>query len=135
MVEAMNPTKPSRSTPSLHRRRRAALKLKQRRRLFAEQLESRALLAALHNWDDPFDTDSNGIFTPADILHVINQINEQTGTSAATSGGEGEAAPVFYNDVNGDGLVSPIDALHTICLLYTSPSPRDGLLSRMPSSA
>ena len=24
---------------------------------------------------------------------------------------------------------------HTICLLYTSPSPRDGLLSRMPSSA
>ena len=26
-------------------------------------------------------------------------------------------------------------ALGTICLLYTSPSPRDGLLSRMPSSA
>ena len=25
--------------------------------------------------------------------------------------------------------------LHTTCLLYTSPSPRDGLLSRMPSSA
>ena len=27
-----------------------------------------------------------------------------------------------------------VDALIT-CLLYTSPSPRDGLLSRMPSSA
>ena len=31
------------------------------------------------------------------------------------------------------------DAVHDegldICLLYTSPSPRDGLLSRMPSSA
>ena len=26
-------------------------------------------------------------------------------------------------------------AIHTACLLYTSPSPRDGLLSRMPSSA
>ena len=25
--------------------------------------------------------------------------------------------------------------LHEVCLLYTSPSPRDGLLSRMPSSA
>ena len=25
--------------------------------------------------------------------------------------------------------------MHKICLLYTSPSPRDGLLSRMPSSA
>src|SRR5664279_6312773 len=27
------------------------------------------------------------------------------------------------------------DSLSDICLLYTSPSPRDGLLSRMPSSA
>ena len=26
-------------------------------------------------------------------------------------------------------------AIFTVCLLYTSPSPRDGLLSRMPSSA
>ena len=26
-------------------------------------------------------------------------------------------------------------ALYQHCLLYTSPSPRDGLLSRMPSSA
>ena len=25
--------------------------------------------------------------------------------------------------------------MHQTCLLYTSPSPRDGLLSRMPSSA
>ena len=29
----------------------------------------------------------------------------------------------------------PDDAVPLICLLYTSPSPRDGLLSRMPSSA
>ena len=28
-----------------------------------------------------------------------------------------------------------IDEGADICLLYTSPSPRDGLLSRMPSSA
>ena len=26
-------------------------------------------------------------------------------------------------------------AVYGVCLLYTSPSPRDGLLSRMPSSA
>ena len=26
-------------------------------------------------------------------------------------------------------------AMDSVCLLYTSPSPRDGLLSRMPSSA
>ena len=28
-----------------------------------------------------------------------------------------------------------VDDIFEICLLYTSPSPRDGLLSRMPSSA
>ena len=36
-----------------------------------------------------------------------------------------------------DGVVGredPVDRLRS-CLLYTSPSPRDGLLSRMPSSA
>ena len=33
-----------------------------------------------------------------------------------------------------DAKIIQVDADHT-CLLYTSPSPRDGLLSRMPSSA
>ena len=28
-----------------------------------------------------------------------------------------------------------LDYKDDVCLLYTSPSPRDGLLSRMPSSA
>ena len=28
-----------------------------------------------------------------------------------------------------------VGCIHMTCLLYTSPSPRDGLLSRMPSSA
>ena len=28
-----------------------------------------------------------------------------------------------------------IERMNEACLLYTSPSPRDGLLSRMPSSA
>ena len=28
-----------------------------------------------------------------------------------------------------------LDSQDIVCLLYTSPSPRDGLLSRMPSSA
>ena len=32
-------------------------------------------------------------------------------------------------------LLVGIDGVRNICLLYTSPSPRDGLLSRMPSSA
>ena len=33
------------------------------------------------------------------------------------------------------GMRTAPSALNKHCLLYTSPSPRDGLLSRMPSSA
>ena len=37
---------------------------------------------------------------------------------------------------NGNKLISGTEYENmTLCLLYTSPSPRDGLLSRMPSSA
>ena len=39
------------------------------------------------------------------------------------------AAPVNPSDLNA------IEGKYPVCLLYTSPSPRDGLLSRMPSSA
>ena len=39
-------------------------------------------------------------------------------------------AQVGYEGVTEGGL-----AWYVSCLLYTSPSPRDGLLSRMPSSA
>ena len=44
-------------------------------------------------------------------------------------------------DIDTDGAMSPRDALASAgdtlrtCLLYTSPSPRDATLSRMPSSA
>ena len=38
----------------------------------------------------------------------------------------------FYNEKD---LIKQNDGTFKTCLLYTSPSPRDGLLSRMPSSA
>src|SRR5680860_1823973 len=38
-----------------------------------------------------------------------------------------------YNECSFCGVSCP--ARDYFCLLYTSPSPRDGLLSRMPSSA
>ena len=38
------------------------------------------------------------------------------------------------NEVPG-GAAQNVMVLVNNCLLYTSPSPRDGLLSRMPSSA
>ena len=38
------------------------------------------------------------------------------------------------NDLRGETEIVERERIST-CLLYTSPSPRDGLLSRMPSSA
>ena len=42
------------------------------------------------------------------------------------------ALPIGPRDLWSDDVR---DEDYNICLLYTSPSPRDGLLSRMPSSA
>ena len=39
-----------------------------------------------------------------------------------------------FFDLGGHSIIAQ-QLLFKICLLYTSPSPRDGLLSRMPSSA
>ena len=47
---------------------------------------------------------------------------------------KGKRHPTVHNNVvvgAGAKILGPIE----VCLLYTSPSPRDGLLSRMPSSA
>ena len=47
------------------------------------------------------------------------------------------AAPAFVAAATGEHAASVrlSGARFEVCLLYTSPSPRDGLLSRMPSSA
>ena len=54
------------------------------------------------------------------------------------------AMAITINDMNNDELTALTEGMlksgstlkwHLPCLLYTSPSPRDGLLSRMPSSA
>ena len=49
---------------------------------------------------------------------------------------------IIYGGSAGPGLLPQLDTVDGLflgrfahCLLYTSPSPRDGLLSRMPSSA
>ena len=47
---------------------------------------------------------------------------------------EDETAPELAESVDS-ALAERVSAELGSCLLYTSPSPRDGLLSRMPSSA
>ena len=55
--------------------------------------------------------------------------------------GKGKGAPEYWVSNVKPGRILfevegiPRDVAHKACLLYTSPSPRDGLLSRMPSSA
>ena len=54
------------------------------------------------------------------------------------NGTKNSTMPIIFSGTGGLALI-PIQMLEKenfeICLLYTSPSPRDGLLSRMPSSA
>ena len=52
-------------------------------------------------------------------------------------GGEITMVDVGTVVASGDGVatVQGLSGARYTCLLYTSPSPRDGLLSRMPSSA
>ena len=81
-----------------------------------------------------------------ELSELISEMEEKFGVSAAAAavavaapGGGGDAGGGAEEKDEfdivltgfGDNKVAVIKA----CLLYTSPSPRDGLLSRMPSSA
>ena len=62
---------------------------------------------------------------------VINFSNALLQSSVNSFGATAMAGYTAANNLLGFLYVS----VNSICLLYTSPSPRDGLLSRMPSSA
>ena len=70
---------------------------------------------------------ADGGFRPAYNMQIASVAGEQivVATEVSTSSSDrGLARP----------MLEKVDAIYG-CLLYTSPSPRDGLLSRMPSSA
>ena len=89
----------------------------------------------------------------ADSLYHIYESNAEDGNVVALRGlsvsiGEGEAVAVVGPSGSGKStLLKCLGALmkpsagsvelagRRVCLLYTSPSPRDATLSRMPSSA
>ena len=67
-------------------------------------------------------------------------LNESVSHSEVANDQPGEAiaevaSEAFEHSVDGNAVFPAPLAVDTTCLLYTSPSPRDGLLSRMPSSA
>ena len=69
---------------------------------------------------------------------VPRSLDDQRAWLAAHAGAHPAVVAVSGEAVIGFGSLSPYrdrPAYATTCLLYTSPSPRDGLLSRMPSSA
>ena len=55
--------------------------------------------------------------------------------SKTTPGLMRNLAEMVVDSIDVSGTVSAFDKTQSICLLYTSPSPRDATLSRMPSSA
>ena len=66
---------------------------------------------------------------------------EFSGGSRGRARGSPPAPPLFLDQTEARRAekifleTAPLPHLSQGCLLYTSPSPRDGLLSRMPSSA
>ena len=62
--------------------------------------------------------------------NILNPNGELTGITV--SGGKIYVSGFVYGSSASYWV---IDGQNVHCLLYTSPSPRDGLLSRMPSSA
>ena len=76
---------------------------------------------------------------PAGVrAYAINSVDSGGGFHPYYDGAVGVTLPdkpklLAVNLVRSNG--SQALTRHYLCLLYTSPSPRDGLLSRMPSSA
>ena len=71
-------------------------------------------------------------------MDLVRPLDSFTSDDVAIAGGKG----ANLGELIGAGFDVPAGFVVTtsgydayVCLLYTSPSPRDGLLSRMPSSA
>ena len=71
----------------------------------------------------------------AELLEGISDITRRDILDGGAAGPPQQGAMPGGEPTDGvsqDGVLEPQEQA---CLLYTSPSPRDGLLSRMPSSA
>ena len=83
-------------------------------------------------------SDGNGGTAQATVDITVDSVNDDP--NAADDGFTTDedvalTGSVLGNDSDIDGDTLIVNTTPVSCLLYTSPSPRDGLLSRMPSSA
>ena len=88
------------------------------------------------DWGDPRNLEAyswcinHGVTIAA--LATVAGFSCKTWVIEVTAKGKKITSPKEYGP---NDLYEKIFELYRFCLLYTSPSPRDGLLSRMPSSA
>ena len=69
------------------------------------------------------------------VLNSAAVSAEKTTVDTIWAGCETYASDKLIETGNESWPYNPLTVMGRTCLLYTSPSPRDGLLSRMPSSA
>ena len=69
--------------------------------------------------------------TVAEAADLSKQLEEKWGVTPMAAAAPAAAGGAAAAEEKDDFTIMLVSA----CLLYTSPSPRDGLLSRMPSSA
>ena len=74
------------------------------------------------------------VFSP-DGKEVLAHASSADKEAKLDKGGNQEAAKKVGELVAKRAIEKALKRLRLICLLYTSPSPRDRVLSRMPSSA
>ena len=71
----------------------------------------------------------------ADVYVAINGSNSNAGDAPGYTSAYATIAHAISQMSYGDTCYIQAGTYHEVCLLYTSPSPRDRTRSRMPSSA
>ena len=91
---------------------------------------------ALHHFANVVDkTIGKAIKQTVTLEKSLSKLEKKLGSLGRDKGLDNFNTKIDKTEKNLGGLAKQIDKLNKICLLYTSPSPRDATLSRMPSSA
>ena len=98
-----------------------------------KELEQIAYLARIGIEKDSFQSLKEKL---SNILNMVNELNKVDTENILPMSHPLEISQPLRNDqVTEENQRESLQEHSPFCLLYTSPSPRDGLLSRMPSSA